>query len=66
MNLSSHSGLYRVIREEYGAQALQEVRYYVNFASKESRLQQHIAFSQKCHYYQLTPHSLTVKPLVPM
>ena len=66
MDLPSHSGLYRIIREEYGAQALQAVRYYVNSASKESRLRQHVAFSQKCRRYQLMPRSLAVKPLVPM
>ena len=65
MDLLSHSGLYRIIREEYGAQALQAVRYYVNSASKESRLRQHVAFSQRCRCYQLTPCSLAVKPLVP-
>ena len=65
MDLLSHSGLSRIIREEYGAQALQAVRYYVNSASKESHLRQHVVFSQRCHRYQLTPSSLAVKPMVP-
>ena len=64
MSLPSHSGLYRIVREEYGVQALQSVRYYVNSASKESRLRQHIAFNHRCRRYGLTPCSLAVKPLV--
>ena len=64
MSLPSHSGLYRIVREEYGVQALQSVRYYVNSASKESRLRQHIAFNHRCRRYGLTPRSLAVKPLV--
>ena len=64
MSLPSHSGLYRIVREEYGVQALKSVRYYVNSASKESRLRQHIAFNHRCRRYGLTPRSLAVKPLV--
>ena len=37
-SLPSHSGLYRIVQEEYGMQALQSMRYYVNSASKESHL----------------------------
>ena len=33
-------------------------------ASKESRLRQHIAFSQRCRRYDLMPHSLALRPLV--
>ena len=60
----SHSGIYSNVKEEYGLQALQAVRYYVRSASKESRLRQHIAFSQRCRCYILTPRSLAVRPQV--
>ena len=65
MQFPSYSGIYSDVKEEYGLQALQAVRYYVRSASKESRLRQHIAFSQRCRCYNLAPCSLTVRPLVP-
>ena len=62
--LPSHSGLFKVIREDHGVEVLKSVRHYVNTACKLSRTQQHIAFSQRCCRYQVPPRSLVVKTLV--
>ena len=61
------SKVHQIVREEYGIQALQTVRYYVNSANskqgKPPSTTHH--FSQRCRHYQLMPRSLAVKPLVP-
>ena len=65
MSIPSHSGLFKLIKDEHGMEALKSVRHYVNTASNISHTHQHIAFNQRCRRYQLLPCSLRVKPLVP-
>ena len=62
MSIPSHSGLFKLIKDEHDMEALKSVRHYVNTTSKITH--QHIAFNQRCRCYQLLPHSLRVKPLV--
>ena len=73
MSVPSHSGLFKLIKDEHGMEVLKSVRHYVNTASKISRTRQHITLQHfstchiiYCHHYPfkcmgafLCHHSLT-------
>jgi hypothetical protein len=60
----SHTGVYKVIRENYGETVMKCARHYVNTARKAARQREHIAFNMRCRHYHIVPNSLQIRPLV--
>ena len=60
----SHTGLYRIIRDNYDSIIVGIVRQYVRSLQKMATTKQHLAFNLRAKRYNLIPRSLRVKPLV--
>ncbi len=64
INIPSNTGLFKVIRDNYGQRILGMVRKYLKLTKKMASLKQHLNFNLRMKRYGLIPRSLHVKPLV--
>ena len=62
INKPKHSGLYNMIRKEYGLHVYKFLRVYIKSVKKISRTNEHIIFNQCCQRYKIIPKCLRARP----
>ena len=64
MTTPSHTGLYKIIRENYNHESLAAARYYVRTSRRIITQKQHLNFNLRSKRYAPIPNAIRVRTLV--